>query len=118
MLFVHSTPICALKVLWDFVGRFGNVLFFCISIPTYDIASPCRCVELVDDGIDGVLATFVSVRSCSFLYVKSASSLSLLCSPFFRGTIGVCSADHSIYADRILDLFLHAANDFGSHTCY
>lgn len=80
--------ICVLKVLWCIFGRFSCVIFFGMSIATYDIASSRSFFEVAYDTIDCVLATIGSVQSYSFLFVKSIIVLVVVVIAIsFRGCI-------------------------------
>lgn len=59
-----------LEIVWYIFIEFDCFVFFGLSIPTYDIASFRRLLEVANDMMEVILPIFVRSWNCLFLFVK------------------------------------------------
>lgn len=64
----HPSPILVTELLGNISGRLSGVIFLVTSIPVYDVASSCWCLEVPDDTVDNVSAIYIEVLGCLFFF--------------------------------------------------
>lgn len=112
----HLSTILVTEALGNIFCWFGGVIILGVSITVCDVASSRRCLQVANDTIKNILAIYVGVPG--FLFLSFVALAVVLFAVPFHGVFGVCSVDHQIYADCVLDSFLHDGNGLGSNTYY
>lgn len=101
-------------MLWYIFSGFCCVVLFDTSIPMYDVGSFCRCLEVVEDTIDDILAIFARSQNCLFFFAKMVVAIVVVAlATHIHDLIGMCNAVHPNYADGIFASILHDAGVFG-----
>lgn len=96
-------------------GGFTCVLFFGISISTYDVVLFRSCLEVAADTIDRILSIFLLGAIVIFSFVEPAVVIFVVVlSISLRNIVESWSVGQLIYANGIFDCFLHDTTDFGS----
>lgn len=103
-------------MLGNIFDRFNGFLVFGQSITAYNVASSSQCLEVVHDTIHNVLAIYIEDQGWLLYFAEPFVTFSAPSEIRFRGFVGVCTAENSIYANIIFDYVLQFANNIESET--